>query len=305
MRRIILLLLLLGLSSLFAESFKFLNRVGTIKLEYAKQVRPYDDELIVNSGDSIFYYDVFSKAFPILKGIYRSDKSIDDLLLIKKDEFLIASESVAVEISKADSLNKAYPEARIKSVLGSTLSREGSMVYIGNSDTGLYIEDIRRGSISQYHDSYGLIDVYTQWPYIYALNRYGLVIIDINDVYFPKQIADNYNILKPGCLSVSGSKCVVGTDKEIIFLSVSNSGQPKIVSRQRVAYPVEAVQIVNEEVYVVLGRGGLKIYDLSNLKNPREIDSYDTPGQALDVFVDTNYIYVADGDKGVVILKYE
>ena len=40
--------------------------------------------------------------------------------------------------------------------------------------------------------------------------------------------------------------------------------------------------------------GGLRVIDVSNPTNPREIGYFDTPGDALDVYVSRNYAYVAD-----------
>jgi hypothetical protein len=40
---------------------------------------------------------------------------------------------------------------------------------------------------------------------------------------------------------------------------------------------------------------GLRVIDVSNPSNPREVGFFDTPGYAYGVYVSGNYAYVADG----------
>ncbi len=44
--------------------------------------------------------------------------------------------------------------------------------------------------------------------------------------------------------------------------------------------------------------------DVSNPASPREVGFYDTPGYAMGVAVSGPYVYVADGDGGLVILRF-
>jgi len=53
--------------------------------------------------------------------------------------------------------------------------------------------------------------------------------------------------------------------------------------------------------YVTAGRNGLQIIDISNKASPTRVGGYDTSGDAKGVFVDGNYIYVADGESQLVI----
>ena len=50
--------------------------------------------------------------------------------------------------------------------------------------------------------------------------------------------------------------------------------------------------------------GGLCVLDISNLENICEVGFYDTPGDALGVYVVGNYAYVADGMGGLCVLRY-
>ncbi|MDP8231848.1 MAG: hypothetical protein P9L91_04170 [Candidatus Zophobacter franzmannii] len=303
MKKVITILLLLVACYLTAQDLKYLNRVGTLKLEYADQVYGDDNRLIVTGNQTIYHYDTYSRSKPYFVESYISDKAFSDILLIK-DKLLIASEELNLHFANADTLTIKQGKLDFKQIVGSNFSREGSILHTSHTDTGLFVEDIRRGDISQFHDYFGLLDVSAQWPFVYAINTSGLVVIDVGDIYIPKAGAYNYNIFHPRCLDVEDSKAVVGTKNQVVFVDVSTPTDPIVMKTIRLAHEVESVHIVDNEAFVVLGKGGLKIYDISNLKKPREINSYDTRGQALDIFIEANYIYIADGTGGVVILKY-
>jgi hypothetical protein len=49
---------------------------------------------------------------------------------------------------------------------------------------------------------------------------------------------------------------------------------------------------------------GLRVIDVSNPSSPREVGFYETLGLAEDVAVSGTYAYVADGEGGLVILRF-
>ncbi|MEO0087855.1 MAG: hypothetical protein ABIK90_07260, partial [candidate division WOR-3 bacterium] len=49
---------------------------------------------------------------------------------------------------------------------------------------------------------------------------------------------------------------------------------------------------------------GLRVIDVSNPSNPREVGYYDTPGSAYGVYVSSSYVYVADGGAGLGIYHF-
>ena len=48
----------------------------------------------------------------------------------------------------------------------------------------------------------------------------------------------------------------------------------------------------------------MRVVDVSNPANPREVGYHDTPGFAKDVFVSGDYAYLVDGDGGLIILRF-
>ncbi len=47
------------------------------------------------------------------------------------------------------------------------------------------------------------------------------------------------------------------------------------------------------------------IVDVSNPVTPREVSGYDLLRSAVHVFVASGYIYVADGEAGLLIFRYD
>ena len=66
-------------------------------------------------------------------------------------------------------------------------------------------------------------------------------------------------------------------------------------------YPAEAIAISNNYAYVADGAGGLRIFDVQNLGQPKEVGYYDTGGDAADVAVTGGYAYVTEGENLLII----
>jgi hypothetical protein len=66
------------------------------------------------------------------------------------------------------------------------------------------------------------------------------------------------------------------------------------------------VYVSGTTAYVAARNRGLRVVDVSEPLplNPPQIGWYDTPGDSLGVHVSGGLVYVADGDGGLVILRY-
>jgi hypothetical protein len=58
-------------------------------------------------------------------------------------------------------------------------------------------------------------------------------------------------------------------------------------------------------LFLACGDSGLQIIDVKDPKNPIKIVSYDTPGEAIDIYVEGSYAYIADGYGGLRICNIE
>lgn len=70
----------------------------------------------------------------------------------------------------------------------------------------------------------------------------------------------------------------------------------------RPAEPVNDLTVIGDTAYMVLGRAGLVIVDVSPAEQPDKIGSFDTTGNANGVAVSDQYAYVADGRAGLRII---
>ncbi|MGW8226246.1 MAG: hypothetical protein ACWGOY_10955 [Anaerolineales bacterium] len=70
----------------------------------------------------------------------------------------------------------------------------------------------------------------------------------------------------------------------------------------RPAESVNDLKVVGNLAYMVLGRAGLVIVDVSQAQQPGEIGSFDTTGHASGVAVSDQYVYIADGRAGLRII---
>jgi|GEM_PF-2586218 len=109
----------------------------------------------------------------------------------------------------------------------------------------------------------GMMDLKVSGNYAYCSFKNGLIILDISD---PS------NSVKLGG----------------IFGGLGGSGG--------------GIDLKDNFVYLAFEKKGLLIVDVSDPSNPTIASSYDTEGEASDVFVKDNYAYVADGFKGLDII---
>lgn len=97
--------------------------------------------------------------------------------------------------------------------------------------------------------------------------------------------------------------------------SISAQGQTWTVQQQTPTPEIEDVEfvghlegvandvfLVDHYAYIAAGSEGLRVVDVSVPSNPKELGSYDTPGNASHAVVSGNYAYVADGEGGVRII---
>lgn len=78
--------------------------------------------------------------------------------------------------------------------------------------------------------------------------------------------------------------------------------EPVLVEDINTAGRTKDVQVLGNYCYLADGSGGLKIVDVTNPYAPFLLTSYDTP-YAYGVWVDSEYIYLADRDDGVLIFE--
>ncbi len=103
-------------------------------------------------------------------------------------------------------------------------------------------------------------------------------------------------------VAVEGTRAYVTGGNRLYGVDVSGSS-PALVMTWTAPGSAEGVAVFNGTAYVATGYSGLRLVNVGNPASPTEIGHYNTPGEALYTAVG-QYIYVADGHGGVVVLWY-
>jgi hypothetical protein len=132
----------------------------------------------------------------------------------------------------------------------------GSVTYIANGETGLYVVDESNPNerVEEFLDTPGFavsVTLHEQYALV-ADDHKGVRIIDVSDIR---------NLVEVGCVDTPGQ--------------------------------ARNVAVLGDNAYVADGDGGLRIIEFSNPEEPVEIGAIDTPDPAVDVAVLDDYAYVA------------
>jgi len=103
---------------------------------------------------------------------------------------------------------------------------------------------------------------------------------------------------------VQGNYAYIGQGAHLAVVDISNPSRP--ISVGRILLPdidiVWGVFVSGSLAYVADGTSGLKIVDISDPSSPQLRGSYDTPGNALDVWISGMLACVADGYSGLQLI---
>ncbi|GEM_PF-4089465 len=104
-------------------------------------------------------------------------------------------------------------------------------------------------------------------------------------------------------VQVQGKYAYVGLDKELLIMDISNPTSPLTVSQTPIpANPIiEDIQVVGNIAYIATGWNGLRLMDISQPANPRELSFVAINDYAYRVVISGTRAYLADGDKGLRI----
>jgi len=76
----------------------------------------------------------------------------------------------------------------------------------------------------------------------------------------------------------------------------------RLVGRYVTSGIVKDLFVSGDYLYVAAGDAGLRVIDVSDPSNPKEVGYCDTPGEAVGVYVSGSFAYVAAGDAGLRVI---
>jgi len=301
-------LLLIFCLWLQALDTKFLTQLAYIKNAQAFVIKSDHDLVYTRNTNNIWVYSIFNSWSPKLEAGFFSVFPIEDIETHAGNYLFVASREPTNQVISVDSL---YTGSRIfftQTILGDKLTREGPTLYVADRFKGIDIVNIGGGTmreiVSTFSEKWGIRDFEAQYPYIFALNDFGLVAVDITDLQNPRSIATNYQIVDATCLAKNGNTVWVGAGKNLLAFNVTNPETPMLVTNIRMTNEIQKLRVKDNRLYVALGRGGIKIIDIANPLKTEDINNIYLTLPVYDISMANDYIFLGLGKEGWMIYQY-
>lgn len=145
--------------------------------------------------------------------------------------------------------------------------------------------------------------VFVQGNYAYIADRDRLTIVDVQVPSSPWVVSDisGFDISALGVVVVD-TVAYLNAEliSEISDVLVSDPASPSLLgwatTSSGVGLDPKGISVVNNIAYQPLGSVGFWIIDVSDPSTPTVIDSFNTPGIAVDLFIQDTFAYIADYD---------
>lgn len=145
--------------------------------------------------------------------------------------------------------------------------------------------------------------VYVQDGFAYVATRGGLAIVDVATPSNPNTISYIDNVFI-SALGVAVTDTVAVLNAELIGMltniNIAAPGSPSLLgwcfTNSCVGIEPKGISVLNNVAYQAIGNLGFWIVDISVPDTPAVIDSFDTPGVVIDLFVKDSLAYIVDYD---------
>ncbi|MFP4460209.1 MAG: LVIVD repeat-containing protein [Candidatus Zixiibacteriota bacterium] len=187
----------------------------------------------------------------------------------------------------------------------------GDNVYIAVSDQddGIYVFDVTNPSIVDGElfrisgNTYG-VDVFDSLFFAMA-GEIGVIIGDLSDPYDLDEISsiDTYGDARE-CAVDSAAQIAYIADgiAGLTLIDFANPESPEIITNiDTQVGDAQDVHIHGDRLYLCIGSKGVLVYDISNPRAPESIQHIETM-YANGIFVDGDYLYIADRDWGIILV---
>ena len=185
---------------------------------------------------------------------------------------------------------------------------EGSYVYIA-SERGLEIWNVSNpGKVTPIAHIGDIaireVDVHSGIAYMASPGN-GVEVIDVTDPASPQKITTVAGTKGAWDVHIHNEYLYVGCHGYgIKILSLSDKKSPRIISSFRDNDGGEALGVWGDGKHLyVADNYNIEVLDVTDPTNPYEVDEYGNVIGAHDIFVDKNYIYVAEAKKGLIIFE--
>ncbi|MCB5267437.1 MAG: hypothetical protein PHU99_03515 [Candidatus Cloacimonetes bacterium] len=310
MKRLVLSILMLAISAYaIAIDDRFISPLATVKQNQAFSIAVDEGNVLVRNQYQMWVYSTFNAWQPRLEGSFSSLYPIEDVNIQGGNQLYVSSHEPTNTVTAIDSLNTYGRIFFTNPIIGDKMTREGSTLYVADRFRGIDIFDIGNGVghdlKASFAEKWGIRDFVAQYPYIYALNDFGVVVVDVSQQNFPLGIATNYQIPDARCLVKDREYLYVAAGKELLVISIRDNDKPLLVAQVRLANEIQSLAIKDQRLFAALGQGGVKIYDVSIPNRLEDINTFYPPAAAYDIALENDYVYVALGRDGWIIYEYK
>ena len=157
------------------------------------------------------------------------------------------------------------------------------------------------------------VDVFIENNYAYVTNQIeGLKIVNISDSSNPFIIGSYDTASTAQSVFVDGDYAFIADyegdadNDNILILDISDPSNPSQLGYCSIfddaGDAARDIVVSNGLAFVANNEGGFSIVNVTDPYNPSEISSKDTAGTALNLAIEGDYIYLADGTNGLVII---
>ena len=284
------------------------------QLAHFKNIQPYmvvcsEDQVVLSSQNYLWAYSIFNPLQPRLEGVFHSSFRIEDVNVLGSNQIYICSTEPTNQISSVDTLSSPGRIYFTNQIIGDRITREGSILYVADRFKGIDIIDIGKGGMreikSTFSEKWGIRDFIAQYPYLYALNDFGLVTVDISDLQFPISMGVNYEIADATVLAKNGDIAWIGAGKKLLAINMTDLKHPRLIFQTRLSNDILDLEIKDNRLFVALGKGGVKIYNISNPLKAEDLNTIYPPTTSVyDVALDKDLVFLALGKDGWMIYQY-
>jgi hypothetical protein len=283
--------------------------------------RGYDRE---SKEPGLYIVDISTPESPRIAHFVAATEGINKLELIDNMAYMITYPQV-IQIVDISSPESAHLVNTIKTMGDpKDVCRAGNYVYVAD-ESSLTVLDIRNPSsptIAGYAPTPGTsqgIKIESGYAYLTG-GAMALQIVDIDPIEQAHvvgmlQCDDSNNHL---ALS-DGYAYIANGEKGLMIVDVDPPENPRLVKNVTLSQVARGVAVSGHYAFVAVYESddpwwvekdpseifsAIDVVDISNPASAHVVKTIETPGRAESVDVAGDYLYVADGDSGVVIIKY-
>ncbi len=286
-----------------------IGELDTPGFAYAVDISDYD-VYVADGAGGLRIINVASPHFPQQKDYYEDVGIYYDVKYSGGDYVYVAAGEAGFKIIDVKSPfgPELIDEYATYNAFG--LDYAGQYVYLADEMSGVRILDVSN-PFSIYEISNLMVqgqrvnNVTVQWPYLYVSSRYGFSIVNIENPIAPIELHYESAPSHVYDIEIVDHRAYVAYEGGLRVYYVNDPYDPELLGFVHLPSTARSVTVRGDFAYVTIGRNGLSIIDISDPHNPYEIAYYSpAAGEMSDVLLQGRYLYLANGEAGLMILEF-